>query len=94
MPTAAGVSIPVTLTTFIGQNLSGSPIPVFETFVGVTSSGAATTIGGLDIQPFSGTVEFTALPGGAGANYLTAVFSNSVVGSNVLIGVDGGTRRR
>jgi hypothetical protein len=80
----AGVSIPVTITNFMGN--SGVNIPAFETFVGVTSTGAAMSAFGLDIQSYSGTIIFSSLPGGAGANYLTAVFSS--IGS--LVGADGG----
>jgi len=68
-----GVSIPVTISNFMGT--PGLAIPAFETFVGVTSIGAATTdIFGNIQQQFSGTVEITSSPGGAGFKYLTAVF--------------------
>jgi hypothetical protein len=74
----AGVSIPVVVTNF-----NGIPEPpgfvLFETFVGLTSTGAATTSGGTITQNYSGTVEFTQLPGGLGANYLTATFTNAVL---------------
>lgn len=72
----AGVSIPVSITSFLGVTLPIS-IPAFETFVNVQSSAAAFSFGGIDSQPFTGKIEITALPGGMGSNYLTAVFSNT-----------------
>lgn len=82
-PAAPG-SIPVLITN-IGGTILGAPIAAFETFTGVTSSGAATLSGGNITQPFSGTIAITQLPGGAGGNFLTATFSNSQ-----LSGASGG----
>jgi hypothetical protein len=71
------VSIPVVVSNFNGSPFN--PLtPVFETFVGVTSTGTATTSGGTISQTFSGTIEFTSLPGGAGLDYLTAKFTNAI----------------
>jgi hypothetical protein len=71
-------SIPVVVSNFNGKPFPPG-IPVFETFVGVTSTGAATTSGGTISQTFSGTVEFTSGPGGTGAlDYLTAKFTNAI----------------
>jgi hypothetical protein len=60
-----GVSIPVTITNFMGAPLS---IPAFETFVGVTNGGGST---------FSGEIEITGGIGGAAPIYLTATFTNA-----------------
>jgi len=66
----------------IASNFAGVPqfpgIPLFETFVGVTSTGAATTSGGIISQTYAGTVEFTSLPNGAGTNFLTATFTTAM----------------
>jgi hypothetical protein len=67
------VSIPVVVSNFLG-NPEPPGFVLFETFVGVTSTGTATSTGGTISQTFQGTVEFTSLPGGAGTNYLTAAF--------------------
>lgn len=83
-----GVSIPVTITTFLG--VPGVNIPAFETFVGVTSTSAATLTNGVDTQTFSGKIEFTSNPGGAGFNYLTATFANiGPTPNSFLSGADG-----
>jgi hypothetical protein len=87
-PDGGGVSIPVTITNFLG--VPGVDIPAFETYVGVTSVGAAVPFLGLDIQPYAGTIEFTSLPGGAGAVFLSATFSTVGVHTNTLTGNDGG----
>jgi len=85
----AGVSIPVEITNFLGTPVL---IPAFETYVGVTSVGAAgTDILGNIGQKFSGTIEITSLPGGAGLDYLTAVFTTMTL-SPVLGGATGGTQ--
>ena len=73
------LSIPVTLANFNGA--PGAPIPVFETFIGVTSTGPATILGGEITQNFSGTIEFTVSPGPASStnpDFLTATFTNAV----------------
>lgn len=76
--TAPG-SIPVNIT-----NIGGIPLPVpqlaDETFVGVHSVGTATTTNGVISQVFTGTIEFTSLPGGAGTNFLTATFTDTFSG--------------
>jgi len=83
-----GVSVPVIITNYLG--VSGVDIPAFETFVGVVSSGPATSVVGFDLQSFTGTIAFTSLPGGVGANYLTATFANVGVHTNDFGGSDGG----
>jgi hypothetical protein len=67
------------------SNFNGKPEPpgfvVFETFVGVHSTDTATSSGGTTptiTQTFSGTIEYTGLPGGLGPNFLTATFTNAV----------------
>jgi len=83
------VSILVNITNFLG--VPGVNIPAFETFVNVTSSGPAFSSGGSDFQAYTGTIEFTSLPGRAGTNYMTATLSN--VGghpASTLFGADGG----
>jgi len=68
------------------SNFNGVPEPpgfaLFETFVGVTSTGTATSAGGTISQNFSGTIEFTSGPGGTGLNFLTAKFTNAVFSGN------------
>jgi hypothetical protein len=80
----ANVSIPVTITNFLGTSVV---IPAFETFVGVTSLGTASTFHGSVFQNFSGTVEFSVAPGGTGGNYLTATFAP--VGGSSAVGITG-----
>jgi len=63
-----GTSIPVTITNLLGAPTPG--LPAFETFVGVTNGGGAT---------FSGKIEYTSLPGGAGVDYLTATFTAATI---------------
>jgi hypothetical protein len=80
------VSVPVTITNFLGT--PGLAIPAFETFVGVMSTGPAT---GSVSQPFSGTIEITSGIGGTGLNYLTATFGPGPGGSSpTLAGTSGG----
>jgi hypothetical protein len=70
------VSIPVAVSNF-----NGIPQPpgsvLFETFVDVHSINPAILTGGIVTQDFSGTIEFTSAPGGAGVNFLTATFTNA-----------------
>ena len=73
----AGLSIPLVVGNFNGIPFSPL-IPVFETFVGVTSTGVATTSNGTVTQTFSGTIEYTSAPGGLGGNFLTAKFTNAI----------------
>jgi hypothetical protein len=79
------VSVPVTITNFLG--VPGLAIPAFETYVGVTSIGAASTSHGSIFQNFSGTIEITSGVGGTGFNYLTATFSP--VGGSSAVGLSG-----
>ena len=79
-----GVSIPVTISNFLG--MPGLSIPAFETYVNVTSTGTATTFLGQIFQGFTGTIEVTSGVGGTGSNYLTATFTVPTA-----IGVFGGT---
>jgi hypothetical protein len=85
----AGVSIPVLITNFLGTPLVG--IPAFETFVGVHSVGTDIMAGGQIIEGFVGVVVFSSLPGGLGADYLTATFTNSTM-SGVVSGTTGGSQ--
>jgi hypothetical protein len=82
LTTPAG-SIPVLITN-IGGTVLGTPLPAFETFIGVTSTGAATD-GATVSQTFSGTIAITAGPGNTGGNFLTTTFSGAV-----LSGPNGG----
>jgi hypothetical protein len=84
-----GVSVPVKITNLFGTPLVG--IPAFETFVGVHSVGTATFAGGQIFQNFVGTIEITSSPGGAGTNYLTAVFNNSAL-AGLASGTAGGAQ--
>jgi hypothetical protein len=70
------VSIPVVVSNFNGAPFP--PAPVFETFVGVTSTGTATSAGGTISQLFSGVIMFTSGTGGTGTDFLTATFTNAV----------------
>jgi hypothetical protein len=73
------------LITNIGGTLLGTPIPAFETFINVVSTGTATSAAGRTEQLFSGTIAITSAAGGAGGNFLTATFQNAV-----LAGLTGG----
>jgi len=83
-----GLSIPVSATNYLGvpQPLG---LPMFETYVGVTSVGPATTVAGSVTQDFMGTVEFTSAPGGAGAIFLIATFGPTGVFSGGSTGGSG-----
>jgi len=89
-PDGGLVSIPVVVSNFLG-----SPEPpgfvLFETFAGVHSVGPATSSAGTICQDFTGTVEFTSLPGGAGVNYLTAAFGSMTLfsGSSFSASLNG-----
>jgi len=69
-------SVPVLASTYLGV-----PQPfgllMYETFVNVTSNGAATNNGGTIGQNFSGEIEYTSSPGGAGIVYLIATFGTN-----------------
>jgi hypothetical protein len=83
------VSIPITIVNVNG--VPGLAIPAFETFVNVTSDGPALSLGILNAQRFTGSIEISSLAGGLGINYLTATFV--VPGSSsVFAGVTGGTQ--
>jgi len=94
-PDGLGVSIPVTITNFLGSSVT---IPAFETFeqspgiigVGLTSVGSASTFHGSIFQNFMGTIAFTSLPFGSigNANFLTATFAP--VGPMSATGISGG----
>jgi len=77
---AASGSIPITITNIGGIPLAG-PLVIngFETFTNVRSTGPATLTGTTIDQPFSGTVAFTSLAGGAGINFLTATFTGATL---------------
>jgi hypothetical protein len=84
-------SIPVLITNIGGTNLA-TPLPAFETFQNVTSTGTATTTAGTIEQLYSGTIAITAGPNATGGNFLTATFQNAVLsgstggGSASLVG--------
>jgi len=72
---------PVNITT-IG-NVMLPPIATIaarETFIGVTSTGAATNVGGTISQPFSGTISYTD-PTNPAINFLTITFAGVLRGS-------------
>ncbi len=74
----AGVSIPVSITNYLGVPQVPFPILAYETFVDVHSTGTATTVAGTISQNFVGTIDFTVNPGVAGpgnAAFLIATFS-------------------
>jgi hypothetical protein len=75
-----GVSVPIVITNFLGT--PGVNIPAFETFVNVTSTGPASTSGPFTFQSYSGTIEFTSLPGSTGVNYLTATFTSATLSAS------------
>jgi len=74
----AGVSIPVSISNYLGVPQVPFPILAFETFVDVHSTGTATSASGTISQNFVGTIEFTENPGVAGPGnpaFLIATFS-------------------
>jgi len=73
---AAAGSIPIQITNIANTPLA-VPIPAFETFVGVTSTGTATTSAGTIQQLFSGTIAITSGPNNTGNNILTVAFTNA-----------------
>jgi len=72
-PDGGGTSVPVTITNLLG--VSGINIPAFETFVNLSSTNVASDGSGSVLQTYTGMIEFTTGPGGAGLNYLTATFN-------------------
>jgi hypothetical protein len=82
-----GVSVPITITNFLGAPVT---IPAFETFVGVHTIGSATTVLGVAVQNIVGTIEITSAPGGAGIDYLTATFTNTALPGRVGGTIGGG----
>ena len=83
-----GVSVPVTITNLFGT--PGLSIPAFETFVGVSTTGPASSVLGVAVQAVTGTIEITSGIGGTGINYVTATFTNPTLPATVggLIGGD------
>jgi hypothetical protein len=80
---AAG-SIPVTITNIGGIVLPPAlAIAAFETWTGVTSTGPAIVNGTTILQPFTGTLVYSSLAGGAGTNFLTAVFTGGVLSGQI-----------
>jgi hypothetical protein len=75
-----GVSIPVTITNFLGAPVT---ISAFETFVGVQTTGTASVILGSVVQEVVGTIEITSGVGGAGTNFLTATFTDTALPGRV-----------
>jgi len=86
-PDSGGLSILVDVTNYLGMTAN---FPAFETYVNVHSVGPAVSFGGLILQGFSGTIEFTSGSGGAGVNYMTATFGPAGSSSPVLFGAAGG----
>jgi hypothetical protein len=84
-----GTSIPVTITNFLGT--PGLSIPAFETFVGVMSTGSASSVSGLGVQSFVGVIEITGAVNGGGLNYVTATFTDTS-NPGTLSGTMGGTQ--
>jgi hypothetical protein len=86
-----GTSIPVAVSNFDGAPFPPG-IPVFETFVGVTSTGAATSSSGTISQLFSGQIVFSeGLPPGINppillvATFANAVFSASANAAALMV---------
>jgi len=80
VPGFAG-AFPVTITTIGNQTLPPIlSISARETFVNVTSTGAATTTGGTISQPFSGVISYLD-PTIPAINYLTITFAGVLRGS-------------
>ena len=80
-----GTSIPVLASNYLGVPFPLG-LPMFETYVGVTSTSAATSAAGSISQNYSGEIEFTSLPGGAGVVYLIATFGATGVFSGGAAG--------
>jgi hypothetical protein len=68
-------SIPVYISSYDGTTYF-PPLLAYETFVGVHSTGAATSSGGTISQTYAGEVEFLNATGTV--DYLTATFTNAV----------------
>jgi hypothetical protein len=81
------LSIPVTITNFLGT--PGLNIPAFETLVNFVSVGPATSVGALNVQPFTGIIEITGGIGGTGPNFLTVAFTDSAAPA-FMAGLTGG----
>jgi hypothetical protein len=81
------LSIAVTITNFLGT--PGLNIPAFETLVNFVSVGPATSVGSLNVQPFTGIIEITGGIGGTGPNFLTVAFTNSAA-PGFMTGLSGG----
>jgi len=85
-----GTSIPVYISTYLGQPQIPFPLLAYET-INVTSSGAATNSMGTISQDYSGTITFTANPGapsGGNPAYLIVTFGSNGVFSG---GAGGGS---
>jgi len=74
-PDGIGGSIPVYISSYDGTTYF-PPLLAYETFVGVHSTGAATSSGGTISQTYAGEVEFLNATGTV--DYLTATFTNAV----------------
>lgn len=79
------VSIPVIITN---SYLGLPPFLAYETFINVTSSGAAVNFGGAVLQAYSGTIAFTSGVNDTGINYLTATWGAN---TGLFSGVNGST---
>ena len=72
-----GTSLPVLASNYLGVPFPLG-LPMFETLTATSTSAATINGSGTISQDFSGTIEFTSLPGGAGAIYLSATFTDAV----------------
>jgi hypothetical protein len=76
--TITGTNIAILISQFAG---GGAPLPGFLNF-DLISSAPATLLLGQILQPYTGTVSFSSLAGGAGVNYLSVVFTDFVFGTD------------
>jgi len=85
-------SIPVLIGNIGGTTL-GTPLPAFETFINVVSTGTATTASTGEIQQlYSGTIAITSGANNTGGNFLTATFQNAVLSGTGNAGGLSGSR--
>ena len=75
--TLSGTDIPVSITQILG----GAPATGFLDLAATSVGAAATTIGGLIEQLFTGTFSITSGTGQAGTNYLSGTFSDATFGA-------------
>jgi hypothetical protein len=75
--TLSGTDIPVSITQILG----GAPASGFLDLAATSVGAAATTIGGLIEQLFTGTFSITSLMGKAGTNFLSGTFADATFGA-------------